>query len=424
MFVAEPTLSRSGSSQETAASMAPPALSSPHTLSNVPRPPTAPQLLNNTSLVNSLAGSRLRPAADTDDDADEPTRQPRKKARRRVKDRKETALMGIGAAVGMMGDLFRDFEAILTAGVGGNSDNSHSPVTTLSYRERKYQELYRQIFALAPWIVDEIEKRGPRGAFEVARELGEGRQGVRGVDLHGIKRAVITWNVYEPPIPADAKSVRGFNHQECGRLLCPAKYDWSKPEVRQALQNRDKNYPCGATAWPAVLWKDEQVNLADMQTGFLRNVRLIKAGRYVLLGPRTVDEQIAKVAAKKPKAKIYSIRSITVPFMAYTAVLVHCSLNSQESFSDGALKGTFPYERFYQSIVRFVEERLIKEDREDLISWWNTEIFGVSYGDGAFSDDGSDDGEPSVMAMMDAQIEARLQAASTGGEAGSSVSTQ
>ncbi|KAI9057377.1 hypothetical protein FKP32DRAFT_1598260, partial [Trametes sanguinea] len=99
--------------------------------------------------------------------------------------------------------------------------------------------------------------------------------------------------------------------------------------------------------------------------------------------------------------------------MAYTAVLVHCSLNSQESFSDGALKGTFPYERFYQSIVRFVEERLMKEDREDLISWWNTEIFGISYGDEAFSDDGmSDDGEPSVMAMMDAQIEARLLAAS------------
>lgn len=53
---------------------------------------------------------------------------------------------------------------------------------------------------------------------------------VRGTDLHGIKKAIVTWDQYNPTIPADAKSVRGFNHPECGHLLCPAVYDWSDPE--------------------------------------------------------------------------------------------------------------------------------------------------------------------------------------------------
>ncbi|KAL7281058.1 hypothetical protein ACG7TL_004360 [Trametes sanguinea] len=390
--------------------------------------PPPRQLQDNLSALNSVALPRPRPASDSDSNVDEidSSRPPKKKTYGALffsRKHGETALMAIGVAVGMMGDLFRDFETILTIGIRVSPSSSHSPSSTLSYRERKYQQLYQHILALAPWIIDEIEKRGPRGPMEVARELSDGRQGVRGTDLHSIKRAILAWNTYTPPIPADAKSVRGFNHPECGRLLCPVKYDWSKRETRQALQNRDKEYPCGATEWPAVLWEDERMNSSDMQAGFLRNVRLIKAsigaGRYVLLGPRTVNETNGKVAAKKPKAKIYGIRSITVPFMAYTAVLVHCSLNSQESFSDGSVQGTFPYERFYQSIVRFVEEKFLEEDRKDLISWWNREIYGNAYDDEEFCGSGGSDEDrqyPSVMAMMEAQIAARVQAAQASSE--------
>ncbi|KAL7281107.1 hypothetical protein ACG7TL_004414 [Trametes sanguinea] len=342
-----------------------------------PELPSHHQLTDNTSALNVLV--RPHAQAGTGSDCDPEERQPKKKKARRTKHRRETQLMAIGVAVGMMGDLFRDFQTILTIGI---TANSHSPLTTLSYRERKYRQLYQHIVALAPWIVDEVEKRGPRGLIEVANELHDGRQGVRGVDLHSIKKAIVAWDNYTPPIPPDAN------------------YDWSKPEIRQALRNRDKRYPCGATQWPTFLWEEEKADLADLQKGFLRNVRLIKGG---------------KIAAKKPKAKIYSIRSITVPFMAYTAVLVHCSLNSQESFSDGSLTGTFPYERYYQSIVRFVEEKLPEEDRACLISWWNEQIFGSSYDDDDFkgsgeSDDGHD-GEPSsIMAMMSVQITARVQA--------------
>ena len=54
---------------------------------------------------------------------------------------------------------------------------------------------------------------------------------------------------------------------------------------------------------------------------------------------------------------------------------VHFSLNSQESFGDGSTPGTFPYEAFYQSLVRFIEETMPDEDRSELLMWWTMSVY-------------------------------------------------
>ncbi|KAJ8457369.1 hypothetical protein ONZ51_g11576 [Trametes cubensis] len=325
----------------------------------------------------------------------------------------EIALANAGTAVGMMGDLFRDFQAILNAGVQANPN---SPATALSYRERKYQDLYEHILAIIPTIAQEIAARGPQGGLLVARELEAGRLAIRSADLHGIKKAIITWDQYVPPIVPDAKSTRGFNHPECGRLLCPADHDWSDSEVRQALQNGSRKYPAGARDWPSVLWENETLDQEDLSAGFLRNRRLVMAGRHSLLGPRAAYNSLTgKVSARKPKARIYHIRSISIPFIAYTAVLVHFALSSQETFSDGTTPGTFPYEEFYQSIVRYAEEMMAQEVREDLLAWWTKQVFGIVQDEYSSEDDNADgsDGRPlSIMARMKAQAKlARIAAA-------------
>ncbi|KAI0824838.1 hypothetical protein BC628DRAFT_1419598 [Trametes gibbosa] len=355
-----------------------------------------------------MAGTRMHSERDSSSE-DEDTR-PTKGVRRTARSTAEAALVSAGSAMGLMGDLFRDFQAVLDAGV---QLNEQSPPTALTYRQRKYRELFHQLSGIVPWVVDEIAKRGPRGTYLVARDLEDGRMSVRGSDLHGVKKAIVSWDQYNPVIPPDAKSVRGFNHPECGRLLCPVIYDWSDPEVRRGLQNGSRKYPAGAQDWPLVLWKDEQVDLENLPDGFLRNLRLIKAGRYSLLGPRSASQSIpGKSPARKPKAKVHRIRSITIGFIAYTAVLVHCSLSSQESFGDGTTAGTFPYEQFYQSLVRYVEETMTKDARFELLRWWTLQIFGIE--DDYFDDDtslpGPSDGPRSVMERMKAQEAARAAA--------------
>ncbi|KAI0719738.1 hypothetical protein C8T65DRAFT_736306 [Cerioporus squamosus] len=112
------------------------------------------------------------------DDGDTAETPRRKRAR---KSKKENSYSATGAAVGLMGDLFRDFQAILDFGLQFVAD---TPQATMSSRDRKYLALYRYILSLAPEIVDDIAKRGPKGTFTVARELESGRSGVRGVDIH------------------------------------------------------------------------------------------------------------------------------------------------------------------------------------------------------------------------------------------------
>ncbi|KAI0643974.1 hypothetical protein C8Q79DRAFT_122116 [Trametes meyenii] len=327
---------------------------------------------------------------------------------------KDAAIATAGASIGMMGDLFRDFQAILDAGL--QAADTPSPPTALSYREQKYSDLFRMITTLIPWVADEIAERGPKGTFEVARLLDSGRSSVRTADISGVKRAILTWNTYEPIIHPDAKSTRGFNHPECGRLLCPVGYDWKQSEVRTALQNGSRKYPTGARKWPIVLWQEEKVNLDDLNEGFLRNRRLVMAGRHSLLGPRASKHPApGKLPARKPKAKIHRIRSISVGFVAYTAVLVHFSLHSQESFADGATPGTYPYEVFYQTLVRYVEETMDQAQRTELLDWWTSEVFGNLEDDGDCSteDDENSGRPPSILSRMKAQAAARRTSGSS-----------
>ncbi|KAI1789114.1 hypothetical protein LXA43DRAFT_1063118 [Ganoderma leucocontextum] len=324
----------------------------------------------------------------------------------KAKSSKEAALNGVGAAVGMMGDLFRDFQAIFDMGLQANPE---TPPSAMTYTERKYLDLYDMVKIMAPWIVDEIVQRGPKGTLAVARELDFGRSGVRSVDLHGIKRAILTWDHFDPPILPEAKSVRGFNHSMCGFLLCPVTHDWDDTEVRKGLQNRSRKFPAGPKDYARVLWRDEKVNKDNLNDGFLMNRRLTQAGRYSLLGPGASAGVPSKIPTRKPKAKIHRIRSITTGFVAYTAVLVHFSLSSQESFGDGTTPGTFQYEAFYQSLVRYMEETMSEDERNELLIWWTIQMFGAVDESG----DEEDTDRPSVMAQMKKQAAQRRGAASS-----------
>ncbi|CDO68243.1 hypothetical protein BN946_scf184842.g6 [Trametes cinnabarina] len=370
--------------------------------------PLSASIHSSNFFAMAIGTARTHSERDSSGSEDEHAPTSKRPLTRKARTPREAALIAAGSAVGLMGDLFRDFQSILDAGI---HLNDHSPSTALTYRERKYQELFRYIQGIVLWVVEEITQRGPKGTLLVARDLEIGRMAVRSADIHGIKKAILTWNQYVPVIQPDAKSTRGFNHPECGRLLCPVTYDWSDPELRRALQNGSRRYPTGGRDWPVVLWKDERVDSDNLSVGFLRNRRLVMAGRHSLLGPRAAQQAIpGKLPARKPKAKIHRIRSITVGFIAYTAVLVHLSLNSQESFGDGATAGTFPYEEFYQSLVRYVEDTMTSDESGDLLTWWTSEIFGQLEDDYATEDEGTSGRPLSVMARMRAQAAARVAA--------------
>ena len=110
--------------------------------------------------------------------------------------------------------------------------------------------------------------------------------------------------------------------------------------VADGLLKRSSKYPVDAGDWCYLLWADEHVNPEAYHEGFCRNQLLLfvrvfasglmfvahynpyKAARHILWGPRSTEGSPTRAAPTKPKAKIYNIRRITIPFIAYVAVMV------------------------------------------------------------------------------------------------------
>ena len=49
-------------------------------------------------------------------------------------------------------------------------------------------------------------------------------------------------------------------------------------------------------------------------------------------------------------------------------------MNSQMQFNDGSVKGSFPYLRFYNSIVSYLEESMPANARAQLLAFWNAYV--------------------------------------------------
>lgn len=61
------------------------------------------------------------------------------------------------------------------------------------------------------------------------RQLNSGRNMLLQNVTSGIKTEIGEWRKFDPQL-TKSKITRGFNHPDCGQLLCPAEYDWDKEE--------------------------------------------------------------------------------------------------------------------------------------------------------------------------------------------------
>ena len=82
---------------------------------------------------------------------------------------------------------------------------------------------------MAPTLLDIVHEKGlSLGLSYISQHLLRGRLDVRRAHTHAVKQAIGSWHSFNPSLTAD-KSTRGFHHPDCGRLLCPAIYDWDDP---------------------------------------------------------------------------------------------------------------------------------------------------------------------------------------------------
>jgi hypothetical protein len=118
----------------------------------------------------------------------------------------------------------------------------------LSFRQDRLQRGYISLAQVLPWMhiklaeldIDDCEdmRKKVRTLNEsflimyllVTPQLKKGADAARGDDTSTLKDLIAAWinQDFRPSslLRADDKQSRGFAHDICGRLLCPAEWDW------------------------------------------------------------------------------------------------------------------------------------------------------------------------------------------------------
>ncbi|KAG1717264.1 hypothetical protein EDD22DRAFT_738765, partial [Suillus occidentalis] len=197
--------------------------------------------------------------------------------------------------------------------------------------------------------------------------LKKGADAARGDDTSTLKELVAAWVNQEfrpsPLIQPHDKYSRGFASDICGRLLCPAEWDWNEDNVKAGIRDRTTEYIVSENSWPLFVYENYQVNSNDIEEGFLKSRLLVLAFKAVFTSPSSVREidgdgdgadiiennrrarrRSDQTKVKTCVASILSMRKVTPRAIAYIVCQVRFALSSVSSWR--TVDGDFDYEAF------------------------------------------------------------------------------
>ncbi|KAG1847428.1 hypothetical protein C8R48DRAFT_543442, partial [Suillus tomentosus] len=254
---------------------------------------------------------------------------------------------------------------------------SDDPDTTIE--QDRLQIGYSTLTRTLPWFF----KKGSEMEYEeyshMLKMLRQGADGARGDDTSKLKSLVSEWvnREFKPVslVDPDDKHSRGFAHDVCGRLLCPAELDWDNPEVRAGIRNRSDGHIVTDLSFPTYLYDKYTTNPDDLEEGLFKGKILIQGYKAVFTSPSSAkdvdgDGDGADVISNNRRAR-KSLSGIKVKKH------VRFALSSVTSWR--SMDGDFDYEQFWRTIVDFFERAPGREARrrvDKLLEWWTRKVFG------------------------------------------------
>ncbi|KIM61385.1 hypothetical protein SCLCIDRAFT_122130 [Scleroderma citrinum Foug A] len=208
-------------------------------------------------------------------------------------------------------------------------------------------------------------------AVHIADLIQKGINGARANDTKGMKSAIVDWitpkgQLLNPHIPRNAKAGRGFNHERTSALLCPAGLDWNNVEY---LMNGQIQVV--GDQWPIFLYLDYAYDPEDPWNGLLQSSLL--AFKHVFTSPSSMEQE--PKATRSGNVRLHGMQSITKASITYVAMQVHFALTSTQVFSCTDL--ITDSKHFYNSITELLDETDEKDEVDQLLMWWNRQIFNL-----------------------------------------------
>ncbi|KIJ59508.1 hypothetical protein HYDPIDRAFT_100560 [Hydnomerulius pinastri MD-312] len=295
---------------------------------------------------------------------------PRKKPYidRRIAD----ALVHHGRHFGRAMHAFCNVQTLLTNGIVLMSEGASDDEDSMT--ARKEYAIFKELLRMVPGLEARLMTSSEEEVMLTGELVQKGVNGARADDMKGMKSAIIDWitpkgQSLNPHIPRNVKSGRGFNHEHTGALLCPAGLDWANNETRMKLVNGQ--IQVAGNQWPIFLYANYTYDAKDPWNGLLHSGLLVSAFKHIFTSPSSVDQE--PKATRSGNARIHGMRAVTKASIGYVATQTRFVLTSAQVFSRMDLMTDS--ERFYCSIVDLLDDPEEKDEVNQLLMWWNRQIF-------------------------------------------------
>ncbi|KAG1887866.1 hypothetical protein F4604DRAFT_1570638 [Suillus subluteus] len=212
------------------------------------------------------------------------------------------------------------------------------------------------------------------------KTLQQGADSARGDNTSKLKTLVAEWvnREFKPvdPVDPDDKHSCGFINNACGKLLCPAEFDWNNPIVKAGIQDHSEGYIVTDLSFPAFLYDKYQTNPDDLEEGLFKGRILLQGYKAVFTSPSSAKD------IEGDGDGVDVIRNNRLTKKSFAGVKVRFTLSSVTSW--WSIDGDFDYIQFWRTIIDFFEKPPSREAHrwvDKLLEWWTRKVFGRSHRD-------------------------------------------
>ncbi|KAG1893755.1 uncharacterized protein F5891DRAFT_1195992 [Suillus fuscotomentosus] len=316
------------------------------------------------------------------------------KQERGTKQRKTTYYVAQGRGVRRMSVLYTNLEDLIAENDRRYEEAILDDLEGSTLEQNRLQRGYLSLAQALPWFHSKLSDLDADDCEDMLKKIKRGADVARGDDTSTLKDLVATWVNQDfrpsPLLRSNDKQLRGFTHDVCGDLLCPAEWDWNDNRVKAGIRDRTSDFIVSENSWPRFVYENYLFDNSDLEKGLFKSKILVQAFKATFTSPSSAREAdgdgdgadilennrrarraLNQVKVKMCVASIINMKKVTPRSIAYIVCQVRFALSSVSSWR--TVDGDFDYEGFWNNIVDFFEEvpgPVAQRRVSKLLKWW------------------------------------------------------
>ncbi|KAG2739661.1 hypothetical protein P692DRAFT_201729316, partial [Suillus brevipes Sb2] len=282
------------------------------------------------------------------------------------KKRKTTYYIAQGRAIRRTTVLYSSLEDLIAENDCRYEEVLEDGTVQATTEQDRFQRGYLALTTTLPWLHPKLASLDVEDCEDMLRkvslQLKKGADAARGDDTSTLKDLIAAWVNEDfrpsPLLRSDSKQLRGFTHDVCGKLLCPAKWDWSNDRVRAGIRDRTSDHIVSENSWPLFVY--ENYRFFEDVPGPVARSRVDKLLEWSVSNSVIAYVFRANHVGRLPLAPLRMLFVRCAKMLTDERLLmiffwqVRFALSSVSSWR--TVDGDFDYEAFWNNTVDFFED--------------------------------------------------------------------